>query len=103
MPRFSENTDITIPVKNLVAIFVAIGLAATGYFAIDQRLKSLESRGQLVWDRVKENSVWIKDFSPPAFVLDSIEEVQRLELKTSNLEARLKFLENGHSTGVDHQ
>lgn len=42
MSSISENTDVTIPIRNLIAMVAATSIATMAYFGIQERLNKLE-------------------------------------------------------------
>jgi hypothetical protein len=42
MSSFSENTDVTIPIRNLIAMVAATSIATMAYFGIQERLNKIE-------------------------------------------------------------
>ena len=42
MVQVNESTDITIPIRNLIAMVVATSIATMAYFGIQERLNKLE-------------------------------------------------------------
>ena len=55
-PRLNESSEITIPVRNLLALIVATGVAVTGYFRVTERLSFMERSVELMNVRVESNS-----------------------------------------------
>lgn len=54
--EFNESSEITIPVRNLIALVVATGIAVTGYFRLTERLSFVESSIELMNVQVESNS-----------------------------------------------
>jgi len=54
--RLNESSEITIPVRNLLALVVATGVAVMGYFNITERLNFLEHNSELISIQVDANS-----------------------------------------------
>ena len=46
--KLSENTAISMPVRNLIALIMAIGIAILGYSDLTQRITELETARQLM-------------------------------------------------------
>ena len=40
--KIGEGTDITIPLRNLLAIIAGVAVAVIGYFGVDERIMMLE-------------------------------------------------------------
>tara|TARA_R110002020_G_scaffold475311_1_gene709545 strand:+ start:951 stop:1256 length:306 start_codon:yes stop_codon:yes gene_type:complete len=54
--RLNESSEITIPVRNLLALIVATGVAVTGYFRVTERLSFIERSVELMNVQVESNS-----------------------------------------------
>ena len=54
--RLNESSEITIPVRNLLALIVATGVAVTGYFRVTERLSFMERSVELMNVQVEANS-----------------------------------------------
>ena len=54
--RLNESSEITIPVRNLIALVLATGVAVMGYFNITERLNFLEHNSDLLTISVEQNS-----------------------------------------------
>ena len=42
MPNINDNTSITIPLRNLLALVAGTAIAVTGYFHVTERVSMLE-------------------------------------------------------------
>jgi hypothetical protein len=90
MARISQETDLTIPIKNILSMILATAVATMAYFNIESRLTSIEYRTDQMLIEVEENDAWIDNFEPPASVQDTIQRVRVLELQVKELEVRLE-------------
>ena len=54
--KVSENTNIQLPLRNLVSIIVAVAVAVWAYFGIIERLNTIETNGKLMISDVDENT-----------------------------------------------
>ena len=54
--KVSENTNIQLPLRNLISIIVAVGIAVWSYFGIMERLNVIETNGKLMISDVDENT-----------------------------------------------
>ena len=54
--RLNESSEITIPVRNLIALIVATAIAVTGYFRVTERLSFVERNVELMNVQVESNS-----------------------------------------------
>ena len=46
--KLSENTSISLPARNLIAILAAVAIGTMSYFSIIERLNSIESDLRLI-------------------------------------------------------
>ena len=90
MAKLSEDTDLTIPVKNILGMIALTAIASMAYFNIESRLTSIEYRTDQMLIEVEENDAWIDNFEPPRSVQDTIKRVRILELQVKELEVRLE-------------
>ncbi len=93
MADLSEDTELNIPLKNLIAMIAVTGLATTLYFGMESRLTNLEYQTQMILEEVEENDTWIDGFEPPPEVQDTILRVRNLETKVAQLEIKLQNTE----------
>ena len=54
--RLNQDSEITIPVRNLIALVVATAVAVMGYFQITERLNFLERNNEKLTISVEQNS-----------------------------------------------
>jgi len=54
--RMSENSEVTIPVRNLLALIAATAIAVMGYFRVGERLSVLERNSELSGVQIEANS-----------------------------------------------
>ena len=54
--KVNENTNIQLPLRNLVSIIFAVGIAVWSYFGIMERLNTIETNGKLMITDVDENT-----------------------------------------------
>ena len=54
--RLNEDSEITIPVRNLIALVAATAVAVMGYFQITERLNFLERNNEMLTISVEQNS-----------------------------------------------
>lgn len=95
MPKLSETTEVTIPVKNLLGILAFTTIATTAYFKVEERLTAIEYRADIMMVEIEENDVWIDEFEPPKSVQDTIARVRELELKVKELEVKAEATKGG--------
>ena len=54
--RINDSSEVTIPVRNLIALIVATAVAVTGYYRVGERLSVLERNAELSNVQVEANS-----------------------------------------------
>jgi hypothetical protein len=57
--RLSESSEVTIPLRNLLALVVATAVAVTGYFRVTERLGIVERNIDLMEVSVDANSTFV--------------------------------------------
>ena len=91
MANINDNTTITIPLRNLLALVAATVIAVTGYFHIVERITMLEQSRIMIEKDVEGNSKWIIDWEKdgllPADIIQNnqIEFLQDRVLKIENI------------------
>jgi len=88
--KLSEDTQVAIPLKNLIGLIIGTVIAVTAYFGLTERIAFLEHNYTMMDMQVDKNNDWINGFKPPAEVQDTIKRVRNLELKVKELEIRLQ-------------
>ena len=54
--KVSDNTNIQLPLRNLLTIIFAVAVAVWAYFGIIERLNTIETNGKLMISDVNENT-----------------------------------------------
>jgi len=54
--RLNDNSEVTIPVRNLIALIAATAVAVMGYFRVGERLSVLERDAELSDVQIEANS-----------------------------------------------
>ena len=54
--KVSENTNIQLPLRNLISIIAAVALGVWAYFGIIERLNTIETNGKLMIVDVEKNT-----------------------------------------------
>jgi len=52
----NEDTELTIPIKNLIALVIATAVAVWAYFGIESRLNVAERELVIMTDKVEQNT-----------------------------------------------
>jgi hypothetical protein len=90
--QLSDNSNISIPLRNLISMIAVTALSVWLYFGLTERLSMLEHNFALLEVEVEENDTWIDEWSPPKAVQDTISRVQELEKITIILDNEIKYL-----------
>ena len=92
--KLNENSEITIPLRNLVSLVAFTAVSVWVYFGLAERISFLEHNLEMTMIEVEENDDWIDNFQPPPQVLTTVEEVQQLKIRLVEIKERIKVLEN---------
>lgn len=90
--KLSENSDITIPLRNLIAILIATTVLVTGYFKVMERITHLERSTLLFESELKMNSEFRVKW--PRGELGSLPDDAEQNIRLTYLEKKLEQVEN---------
>jgi len=93
MAELSEETKFTIPLKNLIALVFGLGVAATAYFELTERVSFNEHQRELLSNKVINIEGKVGNFIPRELVTNAISRQREIELTISRMDQRLKTLE----------
>tara|TARA_Y100000361_G_scaffold154048_1_gene177921 strand:- start:15887 stop:16159 length:273 start_codon:yes stop_codon:yes gene_type:complete len=88
MPDLNDSTVLSIPLRNLIAIIVAVAVAVIGYFEIDERIMMLEHETDRIQLDVETNADWIDNWESDGILPLDVEQnmkIQHLEWKLEKL------------------
>ena len=88
--KFSDDSNVTLPIRNLISIAAAIAVSTWAYYGVIERLNVIEQKLEAHWEEIEENDNWIDEWAPPSSVQDNIERVRNLELQMVRLETMLE-------------
>lgn len=88
--RINDNTQITIPLRNLVSMIAAASIATWAYFGLTERISFLEHNLELTMAEVEENDTWIDDFQPPESVQNTVKRIHELEIEIEKMKLILE-------------
>jgi len=54
--KVSDNTAISMPMRNLLSILAAVGIGVWSYFGVVERLNNIETQGKLMLSDVEKNT-----------------------------------------------
>ena len=91
MAKVNENSEVTIPLKNLISLVAGAGFAVWVYFGIEERIAMIEYTSAMHEVSIKNNYTWTKEWTPPPAVAIAVERVRILELKVKELETKMEL------------
>jgi hypothetical protein len=77
--KIGEGTDITIPLRNLLAIIAGVAIAVIGYFEVDERILMLEHELNQAQQYIKANKDWIKNWESDGILPLDVEQNMKIE------------------------
>jgi hypothetical protein len=77
--KIGEGTDITIPLRNLLAIIFGVAIAVIGYFGIDERIMMLEHEQKQNKSYIQANKNWINDWESDGILPLDVEQNMRID------------------------
>ena len=88
--KLSDQSNISIPIRNLISIIVGVSVSTWAYYGIIERLNAIEAQAVYMLEEIEENDTWIDEFQPPPQVQDTVERVRDLEIRLHVIEALSK-------------
>jgi len=88
--KFSDDSNVTLPIRNLVSIAAAIAVSTWAYYGVIERLNVIEQKLEAHWEEIEENDNWIDEWKPPSSVQENIERVRDLELQMVRIQTMLE-------------
>ena len=92
MPKLSDTSEFTIPLKNLLGLIAFTAVAVWAYFGIMERLAFVENDIAAMFIEVEENDNWIDNWKPPSSVQENIKRVRDIELQLVEMQLKIKIL-----------
>ena len=77
--KIGEGTDITIPLRNLLAIIAGVAVAVIGYFGVDERIMMLEHELEQAQQYIEANKTWIDEWESDGILPLDVEQNMRIE------------------------
>ena len=87
--KVSENSNISIPLRNLISMIALTGLSVWLYFGLTERITFLEHQMEMLTIEVEENDTWIDEWQPPESVKESIMRMREIEIQLKLLEQKV--------------
>ena len=76
--KISDSTSISLPARNLIAILAAVALGTMSYFAIIERLNSIESDLRLIHKDLEAANTFIDSVPKGGMVSPQVQELYML-------------------------
>ena len=76
--KLSENTSISLPARNLIAILAAVAIGTMSYFSIIERLNSIESDLRLIHNDIEAANAFIDGGPKGDMVSPQVQELYML-------------------------
>jgi hypothetical protein len=76
--KLSDNTSISLPARNLIAILVAVAIGTMSYFSIIERLNNIETKLQLMEKDLEAANAFIDGVPKGDMVSPQIQEIYML-------------------------
>jgi hypothetical protein len=92
MPKLSDTSEFTIPLKNLLGLIAGTAVSVWAYFGIMERLAFVENDIAAMFVEVEENDNWIDNWKPPSSVQENIKRVREIELQLVEMQLKIKIL-----------
>jgi hypothetical protein len=92
MPKLSDTSEFTIPLKNLLGLIAGTAVSVWAYFGIMERLAFVENDIAAMFVEVEENDNWIDNWKPPSSVQENIKRVRDIELQLVEMQLKIEFL-----------
>ena len=99
----SENSSITIPIRNLVGMIFATGIVVMGYFELTERITMLERDLHLSQSYVEQNNEFRTSWAPPPEVQETVRLSHRHDIRLEYIEKKLAQLEIGLDKAITEQ
>ena len=90
--KLSEETQVAMPLKNIIGLVAGAAIGTWAYFGITERLSFLEHNLEMVVIEFEENDNWIDEFQPPASVQETVKQVRKLEIEIALLKQKIESL-----------
>ena len=88
--KLSDNTSISLPARNLIAILAAVAIGTMSYFAIIERLNSIESDLRLIHKALEAANTFIDSVPNGGMVSPQVQELYMLVEYLGESVAKLK-------------
>jgi len=90
--QLDEKTEVTLPLKIVIGMGIALVSAAGFVFHVEERIGTLEgtlTRKSVPWDAA---SKFVTEFKPHPLVNETAERVRQLEIEVTKLQKDIEYL-----------
>lgn len=90
--QLDEKTEVTLPLKIVIGMGIALVSAAGFVFHVEERIGTLEgtlTRKAVPWDAA---SKFVTEFKPHPLVNETADRVRQLELEVTRLQKDIEYL-----------
>ena len=90
--QIDEQTEVTLPLKIVIGMGIALVSAAGFVFHVEERIGTLEgtlTRKSVPWDAA---SKFVTEFKPHPLVNETADRVRQLELEVTKLQKDIEYL-----------
>ena len=99
----SEDSTITIPLRNLIVMIFAAGVVVMGYLELTQRITMLERDLHLAESYVEQNNEFRTTWKPPPEVQETVRLSHRHDIRLEYIEKKLAQLESDMDKAITEQ
>ena len=78
--KLSDNTSISLPARNLIAILAAVAIGTMSYFSIIERLNSIESDLRLIHKDIEAANAFIDGVPKGDMVSPQVQELSLIHI-----------------------
>jgi hypothetical protein len=98
--KINDQSEISIPLRNLIALVAAATVSTYAYFGIIERLNTLEGEVERAWGEIKENDTWIEEWESSGILpLDREQNlyIERLKEDVNDMRLEIKELKKSNN------
>ena len=90
--KVNEQTELALPLKNIIGLVVFASVATWAYFGITERLTFLEHNYEMMAVEVEDNDYWIYNLQSPKSIQETGTQGRRVETEVELLKREIKYL-----------
>jgi len=92
MPKLNENTELAMPIRNLIALLIAATVGTWAYFGVIERLNTIENKLILISSDLEQNTNFRISSLP-----ENSEQFMLIEHLSAELEKLAANIESGNA------